>query len=53
VRVVLISAYPETEFADLISASPAVGFVLKADLSVGAVAALLEGGTGGQRARET
>src|SRR6476659_7043370 len=35
--VVLISAYPESEFADLVAASPAVGFVAKAELSTGAV----------------
>lgn len=32
-RVVLISTYPERDFADLIEASPAVGFVSKSDLS--------------------
>jgi DNA-binding NarL/FixJ family response regulator len=32
-RVVLISAYSETDFADLISASPAVGFLPKSALS--------------------
>jgi DNA-binding NarL/FixJ family response regulator len=31
--VVLISAYPEADFADLISASPAVGFLSKSALS--------------------
>jgi DNA-binding NarL/FixJ family response regulator len=39
--VVLISAYPESEFADLVAASPAVGFIAKAELSTGAVTALL------------
>jgi CheY-like chemotaxis protein len=42
-RVVLISAYPESEFADLIAASPAVGFVAKSDLSARAVADVLAG----------
>lgn len=32
-RVVLISAYSENDFADLIAASPAVGFLSKAELS--------------------
>jgi DNA-binding NarL/FixJ family response regulator len=32
-RVVLISAYPEGDFADLIAASPAVGFLSKSDVS--------------------
>jgi DNA-binding NarL/FixJ family response regulator len=31
--VVLISAYPEGDFADLIAASPAVGFLSKSDVS--------------------
>jgi DNA-binding NarL/FixJ family response regulator len=33
--VVLISAYPEGDFADLIAASPAVGFLSKSDVSAG------------------
>jgi DNA-binding NarL/FixJ family response regulator len=32
-RVVLISAYPEADFAELIAASPAVGFLSKSDVS--------------------
>ena len=36
-RVVLISAYSETDFADLISASPAVGFLPKSALSAGTI----------------
>jgi CheY-like chemotaxis protein len=40
--VILISAYAREEFADLIEASPAAGFVSKADLSADAVGALLE-----------
>jgi DNA-binding NarL/FixJ family response regulator len=39
--VVLISAYPESEVVDLIAASPAVGFVSKAQLSAGVIAALI------------
>ena len=31
--VVLISAYPEADFAELIAASPAVGFLSKAEVS--------------------
>ena len=41
-RVVLISAYSETEFADLIAASPAVGFISKADLSARKIADVLD-----------
>jgi CheY-like chemotaxis protein len=32
-RVVLISAYPESDFADLIAKSPAVGFLAKPQIS--------------------
>ncbi|MDQ1379345.1 MAG: hypothetical protein QOJ71_64 [Actinomycetota bacterium] len=39
--VVLISAYSETDFADLIAASPAVGFISKADLSAQRIADVL------------
>ena len=39
--VVLISAYPESELADLIAASPAVGFISKSDLSGSAVQSLI------------
>jgi two-component system, NarL family, nitrate/nitrite response regulator NarL len=41
-RVVLISAYSETEFADLICASPAAGFISKADLSAQTIADVLD-----------
>jgi hypothetical protein len=37
----LISAYPESDLADLIAASPAVGFVSKSELSARAVFDLL------------
>jgi len=40
-RIVLISAHPEDDFADLIAESPAVGFVAKSELSAGAIADLL------------
>jgi two-component system, NarL family, nitrate/nitrite response regulator NarL len=36
-RVVLISAYHEKDFADLIEASPAIGFVSKSDLSASSI----------------
>ena len=39
--VVFISTYAETDFEDLIAASPAVGFVSKSDLSGNAVSAAL------------
>jgi DNA-binding NarL/FixJ family response regulator len=39
--VVLISAYAESELADLIAASPAVGFVSKSELSASAVSSLI------------
>jgi len=41
-RVILISTYAETDFADLISASPAVGFVPKSDLSASAISLILD-----------
>jgi DNA-binding NarL/FixJ family response regulator len=40
--VVLISVHARDEFADLIEASPAAGFVSKSDLSADAIGALLE-----------
>ena len=39
--VVLISTYAEEDLADLLDASPAVGFLSKADLSASALLALL------------
>jgi two-component system, NarL family, nitrate/nitrite response regulator NarL len=50
-RIVLISAYPEAEFADLVAASGAVGFVSKAELSAQAVSNLLGGGGDVRRGR--
>jgi DNA-binding NarL/FixJ family response regulator len=40
-RVILISTHAETDFADLIAASPAVGFLPKAELSRKAIDAVL------------
>jgi CheY-like chemotaxis protein len=39
--VILISARDEADYAELIPASPAAGFLAKADLSAGAIARLL------------
>jgi CheY-like chemotaxis protein len=39
--VILISTHAREEFAELIAASPAVGFIAKADLSADAIQALL------------
>jgi DNA-binding NarL/FixJ family response regulator len=39
---ILISAHPETDFADMIEASPAAGFLPKTDLSAKAIRAILE-----------
>jgi DNA-binding NarL/FixJ family response regulator len=47
-RVVLISAYPERDFADMIADSPAIGFVAKPDISAARVRALLSGEAGGE-----
>jgi CheY-like chemotaxis protein len=44
VPVVLVSAYSETEFADLIAGSAAVGFISKAELSARRIEDLLERG---------
>lgn len=43
-RVVLTSTYSELDFADLIAASPAVGFLAKADLSGSTLRDALDGG---------
>jgi DNA-binding NarL/FixJ family response regulator len=50
-RVVLISAYPETDFADLIAASPAVGFLSKSDVSAGRIQEVLKGAGDGAEGR--
>lgn len=41
VRVVLISAYSESDFADLVAESPALGFISKDELSADRVTALV------------
>ena len=45
-RVILISTYAETDFADLIAASPAVGFLSKSELSASAISLILESADG-------
>ena len=40
-RVVLISAYPEGDFSDMIADSPAVGFLPKPELSAARIRAML------------
>jgi DNA-binding NarL/FixJ family response regulator len=45
-HVILISTYAETDFADLVEASPAVGFLSKSDLSAGAISGILESAKG-------
>lgn len=40
-NVILISAYPEEDFAELVAESPAIGFVAKSDLSVRAIERLI------------
>lgn len=42
-RTILISAHAEADFADLIAASPAIGFLSKSELSAAGIRALLEG----------
>jgi CheY-like chemotaxis protein len=44
--VILISTYAEEDYADLIAASPALGFLAKSALSASAVRDLLESGGG-------
>jgi DNA-binding NarL/FixJ family response regulator len=41
-QLIMISTHAEEEFAELIEASPAIGFVAKSDLSVAAIRALLD-----------
>ncbi len=50
-RVILISAYPERDFADLIADSPAIGFLPKSELSATRVRAILDGDAGGEPQR--
>ena len=47
--VILISAYPEQDLEDLVSASPAIGFVSKAQLSAEAIANVLGRSNCGER----
>ena len=47
--IVLISAHSDLEFADLIAASPAVGFLSKSELSAAAVADLVDSARDGER----
>jgi CheY-like chemotaxis protein len=42
-RIILISTHAEQDYADLIAASPAVGFLAKATLSARAIRDLLDG----------
>jgi DNA-binding NarL/FixJ family response regulator len=42
-RVILISTHDEREYADLIEASPAVGFLAKTDLSAPTIRQMLAG----------
>jgi CheY-like chemotaxis protein len=47
--VLLMSVYPESDFEDLLAASPAIGFVAKAMLSAQAISDVLRlGGNPGQ-----
>jgi DNA-binding NarL/FixJ family response regulator len=50
-RVVLISAYPERDFADMIADSPALGFVAKPEISAARIRAMLDGDAAGETAR--
>jgi len=45
-KVILISTHDEDEFADLIEASPAVGFVAKTDLSAPTIRRLVDAAEG-------
>lgn len=47
--VILISTHAHEEFAELIAASPAVGFIAKAELSADAIEALLTRPAGADR----
>jgi CheY-like chemotaxis protein len=49
-RVVLISTYDEKDLAELIAASPAVGFLNKMDLSLSAISELVARAGGDNRA---
>ena len=47
-RMILISTHAEQDYADLIAASPAVGFIPKSALSAAAIRVLLNGRDGGE-----
>jgi DNA-binding NarL/FixJ family response regulator len=47
--VVLISAYPEGDFAELIAASPALGFLAKSNVSAQNIMGLLRGSADGRQ----
>ncbi|MCW2616964.1 MAG: putative transcriptional regulator [Modestobacter sp.] len=49
-RMILISTHAEQDYADLIAASPAAGFLSKSTLSADAIRGLLETGTDGDSA---
>jgi hypothetical protein len=48
--MILISTHAEQDYADLIAASPAAGFLSKSTLSADAIRGLLETGTDGDSA---
>jgi DNA-binding NarL/FixJ family response regulator len=48
-RIILISTHAEQDYAELIAASPAVGFLPKTALSAGAIRELLAGHGDGER----
>jgi len=51
-RVILVSTHAEEDYAELIAASPAVGFLSKSTLSAGAIRELLAGHGDGDRVSE-
>ena len=50
-RVVLISAYPERDFTDMIADSPAIGFLPKPELSARRIRAILDEDADGEPTR--
>ncbi len=50
-HVILISAYPERDFTDMIADSDAIGFLSKPELSVARAHAILADHTGGESQR--
>jgi DNA-binding NarL/FixJ family response regulator len=50
-KVILISAHPAEDFAELVEESPALGFLSKSELSAGAVGDLLDKANGPQDVR--